>query len=703
MPRHAGRDGPRRKCRGGGTYTVKYAVSLYGICEDVDKDGNQLGLTFGPATGEDYTKTYKACDGTSEGSPGNCLHWKSWDEIIALSGTNPHIFDNCLKNGCTHSVELNITGKIAGTSYQDQMDDGDGASMLNSSIASNYLKWNNDRYNYGGWPASRIRAVLNGSDEYTADGTGVSSESSIYYNGDNDVAGTDMEGFTSADALISTFPAELQAAIVPRDVTSDTQYYYTGTTYTFTTYDKLWLFASSEVYANFSSSHPFRPNEGTPYSRTTELNITTSSYAGNKSYKESGSAGSWWLRSPYRGDNISVYIVSTSGGWSNIGATATNLGLAPGFCLNGKQPEKYTVKYAVSIYGINEDVGMPSSSGGGSPADGQTVYQPGEDVAITSTLAAGGDTVTFKPLWEENPKIPLTFGPATGENYVHNFKACPGTSAEAPGTCMHWMPWEQIIEQAKKNPEVFRPCLENGCTHSVLLNITSKIAGTSYQGQMDDGDGAGVLYNSIAKDYRKWNTYNYNYGGWPASRVRATLNGSDEYTADDTGVSSNPSIYYNGYTDQAGTDMEGFTAADALISAFPEELQEAIVPRAVTSDTKYDDYTDTTYTFTTYDKLWLFSGAEVYQDSQDSGSGNEVIRPNEGKPYSRMTELGITTSSCAGIIGYEESGSAYYWWLRSHYRRYRSDVYIVLASGDGLGGNGASSTYYGLAPGFCIG
>lgn len=316
-------------------YTVKYAVSIFGIKADKDQSGNQIPLTFGPATGADYTKTYKACDGTSEGSPGTCMHWMTWEQIIAQAKKNPEVFQGCLRNGCTHSVELNIPSKIAGTSYQGQMDNGDGAGMLRDSMASNYRKWNNDGYNYGGWPASRIRATLNGSDEYTADGTGVSSESKIYYNGDNDVAGTDMEGFTATDALISAFPAELQAAIVPRAVTSDTKYNdYTDTTYTFTTYDKLWLFSGAEVYQNSgSNNNVIRTNEGTPYGRIAELNITTSSYAGNKSYKESGSAYYWWLRSPSRGGSNKVYLVSTSGDWDNDLAAYATCGLAPGFCI----------------------------------------------------------------------------------------------------------------------------------------------------------------------------------------------------------------------------------------------------------------------------------------------------------------------------------------------------------------------------------
>lgn len=76
-------------------------------------------------------------------------------------------------------------------------------------------------------------------------------------------------------------------------------------------------------------------------------------------------------------------------------------------------------------------------------AGGGTVYPAGAEVTITEELAAGGDTVTFKPVWEEDipsytvkyavsiygikedkdragNQIPLTFGPATGENYDHH-------------------------------------------------------------------------------------------------------------------------------------------------------------------------------------------------------------------------------------------------------------------------------------------
>lgn len=319
------------------TYDVKYAVSIYGINADVDQSGNPIGLTFGPATGANYVNSSKYCEGTSESAPGDCMHWMTWDQIILIARTTPERFENCLENGCTHSVMLNLPDKIRGTSYDGRMS-GDGASILYNCITSNFRKWNNTNYNYGGWPASRMRATLNGPDEYTADGTvDTTAYPEIYYNGHTDQAGTDMEEFTAEDTLLSAFPKVLRDAIVPKKVVSDTYYSnYTSITYTATTYDKLWLFACSEVYQDGGSNNSnLRPNEGAPYSRTVHMGISTKSpdYAGNKGYNEGGSTDRWWLRSARRGNNSRVYGVGSGGDWSNYGASGTSSGLAPGFCV----------------------------------------------------------------------------------------------------------------------------------------------------------------------------------------------------------------------------------------------------------------------------------------------------------------------------------------------------------------------------------
>lgn len=62
---------------------------------------------------------------------------------------------------------------------------------------------------------------------------------------------------------------------------------------------------------------------------------------------------------------------------------------------------------------------------------------------------------------------------------------------------------------------------------------------------------------------------------------------------------------------------------DALISAFPEELRQAIVPKAVRSNCKeqaLDSYASgskfNNHNTTTYDKLWLFSSSELLSNVQ---------------------------------------------------------------------------------------
>lgn len=298
--------------------SMKYAVAVYGIKQDVDEDGNIIGLTFGPATGESYIDSSKSC-----GSE-HCIHDMGWAEIIEHANTDPEIFEQCLRNGCTKSVDLDLTGKkFAAAGYADGSTkwtgSGNGASVLYDSIARNYRKWNSSNSNAGGWPTSRMRATLNGKENCS----GL----------DAAVAGTDC--LPEQQALISAFPAELQAAIVPKAVKSDTKYDDLSS-YNVTTYDRLWLFSGKEIYvyvARGSNNAVIRNNEGTLCSRASELGITTDDSVGNKAYNESGSAVWRWLRSPNRGSGSSVYYVNYSGDWYNVSAGYADNGVAPGFCL----------------------------------------------------------------------------------------------------------------------------------------------------------------------------------------------------------------------------------------------------------------------------------------------------------------------------------------------------------------------------------
>ncbi len=625
---------------------VKYAVSIYGIMQDVDDKGQTVGLTFGPATGASYVNTYKD-HAPSAGQM--CMHHMSWEEIIAQSQKDPNVFRECLENGCTHSVELTITGKLAegATSYPNMT--GDGAGVLYKSIAMDYRMWNaykdGNYTNEGGWPASRIRSTLNGRQPETTEVAWEDTASGSYQVTEDKLC---ME----ADSLFSGFPAALKDAIVPKAVKSDTVYNDVSDN-NVVTYDKLWLLSGTEAYMDpLVHNDVIRPNEGTPYERVTALNITTSNYFMNRGYMELGSPNSYWLRSINSDSTYNTYYVGYYGDWGIGSVDNANYGLTPGFCLPGPKPD---VKYAVSLYGIKHDTYKDENG---------------------NTGTAG-----------------LTFGPATGKNYVNTFKAHTPTGNTSSGNahrCIHNDDWSTIASWSQKDPYVYEQCIDGGgsgesCTKAVPIVLSDKIKKASYQNMI--GDGAGMLYESINLDYLRWNAYKggsyTNKGGWPASRIRSTLNGRQPETTEVAWEDTASSKY-------SVTEDKLCTEADSLFSGFPAALKEAIVSKAVKSDTVYNDVSGNNVV--TYDKLWLFSGREVYGDSDASN----VIRPNEGIPYERITALGITTSNYSENKEYSESGFALIRWLRSAYRSSSNVAYLVDNSG------GRVYSTFGLAPGFTL-
>lgn len=328
------------------------------------------------------------------------------------------------------------------------------------------------------------------------------------------------------------------------------------------------------------------------------------------------------------------------------------------------------VRYAVSIYGIEEDTD------------------------------------------EQGNLTGLTFGPATNGCYIADYKQ--HTPQKEGQRCMHDLNWEEIIEQSKEDPTVFQECLEQGCTHGIDLVIKGPLmkGGISYPYM--SGDGAGAILYSIGSGYRKWNmknseyvpnktsvkgSYEYKYGctygGWPDSMIRNTLNGT--LTDNMLNISNKD----NGFAEIK------LDETNALINWFPEELKNAIVPKAVKSDTVYNNVTGRNVT--TYDKLWLFSGKELVKDNEEN-DGSSTIRPNEGERYSRQDIWEITYDTPEQNVAYDEKGNMVSYWLRSAYKssvasynavRVRAKESTYTAKIGSLGNNAAQAEY-GLAPGFCL-
>ena len=164
------------------TYPVKYAVQIYGINDDVDENDNPIGLTFGPATGDNYNNKYvthryeetstgsgiynviivtHTVDGngnetTTEANLTNSasenvtrteeqknqydinMHEMTWAQIAAVSDKSN--FLDCMLCGDTKKVEMYLNDTIGtGTTYNQY---GDGAGILYGAVNQYYRMWN---------------------------------------------------------------------------------------------------------------------------------------------------------------------------------------------------------------------------------------------------------------------------------------------------------------------------------------------------------------------------------------------------------------------------------------------------------------------------------------------------------------------------------------------------------------------------------
>lgn len=288
----------------------RYAVAIYGIEVDKDKSGNAMGLTFGPALGANYVNSYKSHTPTGTTASGNshrCVHNDDWTTIILWNKKDPYVYEQCIAEGCTHSVILDAsktTSVMLANFRADYI--GDGPSVLYKEIiygptySYENMRWHpNNKTNgtiTGGWGVSRVRAMLNGADSLT--------DRTSKYSIDKYAA----SAYTSSNCLFNAFPIELQASIGKKAITESGQD---------TTYDKLWLFSYGEL------------STGTKYQKFSG-NITNASRVGYTSDTYSPTE-IFWLRTT--SISPSVRTVTKTGSFSTNYAKTAN-GIAPGFSLS---------------------------------------------------------------------------------------------------------------------------------------------------------------------------------------------------------------------------------------------------------------------------------------------------------------------------------------------------------------------------------
>lgn len=299
------------------SWNVRYAVCIYGIRQDRYENcgRKRAGLTFGPATGESWADSYRAHVSQTrydkDPVKNRCLHWMSWAEIIAQCAEDPTVFQCCMEYGCTHAVELCLNDTLL--EEDCSFISGDGAGALLNCLKPGFRCWNQGGDIRGGWPACRMRAVLNGADERT----------------DGYVAGEDFL-LEPEESLFSCFPEELRESIVPKAVVSDLAYDLKKGR-PVTTYDKLWLFSAIEIHGN---GFPLaKRTEGSQYQRNVLRPCKPSTLPDEyRMFSEHGGILWAWLRSA--SDPLDVMNYHIFGGGHGVNGEFFNFyGVAPGFCL----------------------------------------------------------------------------------------------------------------------------------------------------------------------------------------------------------------------------------------------------------------------------------------------------------------------------------------------------------------------------------
>lgn len=379
-----------------GTYeytgtVAKYAVQIYGINQDKDENGNTLGLTFGPATGQNsvnsgvekeanynnayITHTYESngdgtykvvivrhdinSDGTEEittkylkNSAGNYvtrteqekikydvnIHDMTWKQISEI--TDKTIFTDCMLCGDTKSIQLNLNSTITSGNVQVSM--GDGA-ILFTTIEAYYRKWNpssNDNseainggkegvngITAGGYSISHIRATLIGENDKT----------DITYAGNINL--------TTDTSLYSCIEEDLQAVIANKSVKYSTGKNQQGQITTASTVsDPIWLFSMAEM--GMSTSDTFGtegitttiPMSYQKFNNTDSVSFISSSSDNSRStyarvgYQDKNNTAFWMLRSSNGSIVNRVFYVQGNGRSTDYYANYF-YGIAFGFCI----------------------------------------------------------------------------------------------------------------------------------------------------------------------------------------------------------------------------------------------------------------------------------------------------------------------------------------------------------------------------------
>ena len=195
-------------------------------------------------------------------------------------------------------------------------------------------------------------------------------------------------------------------------------------------------------------------------------------------------------------------------------------------------------------------------------------------------------------------------------------------------------------------------------THTLRVANTSTPSECSGTGFSQTACGFVLEFADIITTH-KMNDTDTNVGGWPAISMRTFVNND-------------------------------------IYNAIPSEIKNAIIDTTVVSG---HGSTSGETNFTSTDKLYLLSTAEVWAQGSSNTIGDDTAR-DVTRQLDYYKNLGVTTSNGSGAIK-KNGTSATNWWLRAAHSNYTNSFLYVTNHGDWYHGN--ANRTRGVAPAFRLG
>ena len=224
-------------------------------------------------------------------------------------------------------------------------------------------------------------------------------------------------------------------------------------------------------------------------------------------------------------------------------------------------------------------------------------------------------------------------------------------------------------------------------------------------------------WKTIVKAVQENNTSKYNVGdtktvdmGTYGTHTLRIANTSTPSECSGTGFSQTACGFVLEFADiitthamkDTNTNVEGWPASSMytfvnndIYNAIPSEIKNAIIDTTVVSGHGPND----TANFTSTDKLYLLSTAEVWAQGSSNTINNDTAR-DDTRQLDYYKNLGVTTSNKSGAIK-KNGTNADFWWLRAAFSYDSYSFYRVSNDGDWSSYNANYS--YGVAPAFRIG